>query len=1437
MACSFKHQNIVLICSIGIGLLSLLVFVDRNAIRGIQDKKSTDVIVGILSARDHFVQRYTLRNTWLQYDRSESTQFQRLIHKFVVGKEGCDIPLLDRKNNLSCQWDPLIIAYKNDVIIAYSLPKLYSTVKINHPIGLDFQVNHDIVVDTFVIFVPEEIKGSHMQFVISIYDRISKQEVLVADVQINSSLPENNNISYIEVDAIMLPKDFKGSLVVYSSSNDLPIIESSESCLINDGGGLLSFEKITRHGIIAGDFPEDVVGRDSFCHFIIGSFIYKSYVGSHYESATKRVNERLLRYEQRKKELHEETKLLIEENKKFKDIIFIDVVDVYRELPKKLLRFYKWVVDEYDFNFMIKTDDDCFLNIKSIIKSIGEQNLKAESKVWFSNFRYNWPLDRYGKWAENIYTSPVYPAFACGSGNLLSRKLIEWMAANSNDLFTYQGEDVSVGIWLSAIAPDILNDKRWKCIKSCDKDMLSSPNHEPFELISLHKNISLYMKNNANCKGIKNSSKKDSKSNSKSKGSKEEGKKKNKLRPEEKDEMMTFLTSQKVASMEVTDVIQAYRTDKDVGLSTTEAKRRIKSYGLNDFDVSEEIPLWKKYLHQFKEPMILLLLASGLVSVLMSQYDDAVSITVAILIVVTVAFVQEYRSDKSVQAITKLVPPSCHCLRDGEWSDFLAAELVPGDIVYCDVGDRVPADIRLFETVDLQIDESSFTGETEPATKVISILHDKTNGISARRNIGFMGTLVRCGRGKGIVFGTGLNSEFGNVFNMMKSEEPPKTPLQRSMDILGKQLSSYSLLIIGFIVLLGWFQKRRILEMFTIGVSLAVAAIPEGLPIVVTVTLAIGVMRMAKRNAIVKKLPVVETLGCASVICSDKTGTLTKNEMKVTEIYLSDGRKADVSGVGYSGHGQVFLDDQVAYDHTDLNLTSLVTASCVCNNAHIKNGILMGQPTEGAMVAVGLKLGLIGINDAYSRLEEIPFNSDRKWMAVKCERKLSSSDEKSELYYLKGAPEKVLAQCKFWGSDVRENDVTEADYNRIIQRSNEMGSRGLRVIAIAYGEKLDQMTYLGLMGLMDPPRKGVHEAIEALSESGVSVKMLTGDARETAVAIGRMLGLKNDTSITLSGEQIESMDSYDLESVIQDVSIFYRVSPKHKLSIIRALQRCGHVVAMTGDGVNDAVALKRADIGVAMGKIGTDVSKEAADMILVDDDFKTIMAAIEEGKGIYYNIRNFVRFQLSTSIAALSLITISTLMKFPNPLNAMQILWINIIMDGPPAQSLGVEPVDKDVMKRPPRKATNPMITKFLILQVVSSALLIVMGTLFIFGREMADNIVTPRDTTMTFTCFVFFDMFNALSCRSQTKSVLEIGFFSNRMFLYAVGGSIVGQMLVIYVPPLQSIFQTEALSIMDLLLLVSISSSVFILDEIKKLCLKIKTRRRKARSKMMGLV
>lgn len=877
---------------------------------------------------------------------------------------------------------------------------------------------------------------------------------------------------------------------------------------------------------------------------------------------------------------------------------------------------------------------------------------------------------------------------------------------------------------------------------------------------------------------------------------------------------MMWLTTSDAASLGADEVSARLHVDVRTGLWWQEADHRRQLVGFNEFSVKEEEPTWKKYLEQFKNPLILLLLGSAFVSICMKQFDDAVSITVAIIIVVTVAFVQEYRSEKSLEELNKLVPPTCHCLREGRVETFLARNLVPGDIVYLNIGDRVPADIRIFEAIDLAIDESSFTGETEPAQKSTAPIL-KGNGLTSKRNIAFMGTLVRCGNGKGIVVNTGEKSEFGKVFSMMQAEEAPKTPLQRSMDILGTQLSFYSFCIIGIIMLLGWIQGKAILEMFTISVSLAVAAIPEGLPIVVTVTLALGVMRMAKRKAIVKKLPTVETLGCVNVICSDKTGTITKNEMTATIVVTSEGYIADVTGAGYNDKGEVRIRKCDNFDLAHAAISNMLEVGCVCNNAVIQNDTLLGQPTEGALIALALKYGMYGVADKYLRLQEYPFSSEQKMMAVKCTPK--HGENRQEIYFVKGAIEKILPLCNKYSVNGQVYALNQKKDEEFLTEAYEIGQQGLRVIGLARGSSLQDLMYVGLVGICDPPRPHVRESITTLINSGVKVKMVTGDARETASAIASMIGLDVLHSRLISGDEIDLMSENQLEQCINNVSVFYRVTPKHKLCIVKALQRQGNIVGMTGDGVNDGVALKKADIGIAMGKNGTDVCKEAADMILVDDDFQTIIAAIEEGKGIFHNIRNFVRFQLSTSIAALSLIALATLMGIPNPLNAMQILWINIIMDGPPAQSLGVEPVDKDVLKQKPRDTKEPMINRRLIINVLLSAAIIILGTLWVYNREMTTDGTTARDTTMTFTCFVFFDMFNALSCRSQTKSIFTIGLWSNKMFLVAVTLSVIGQMLVIYFPPLQRVFQTEALSVKDILFLVALTSSVFVISEIKK--------------------
>uniref|UniRef100_A0A2C9K674 P-type Ca(2+) transporter n=1 Tax=Biomphalaria glabrata TaxID=6526 RepID=A0A2C9K674_BIOGL len=868
----------------------------------------------------------------------------------------------------------------------------------------------------------------------------------------------------------------------------------------------------------------------------------------------------------------------------------------------------------------------------------------------------------------------------------------------------------------------------------------------------------------------------------------------------DKAAMMSQLHSGDAASMSVRDVKDLLRTDLEYGLQSEEARRRLHVHGPNNFDIAVEEPLWKKYLDQQTVRDIILL--SPILSLYINNFVGISNFfpPQAIIIVVTVAFVQEYRSEKSLEALTKLVPPKCHCLRDGHMMTFLAQDLVPGDIIHISIGDRVPADIRLFEASGLCIDESSFTGEIEPVNKLTEAQPlAQVSSLSGQTNMAFMGTLVRCGQGKGIVIGTGQESEFGEIFKMMQAEEAPKTPLQKSMDTLGKQLSFYSFVVIGIIVIIGWIQGRKILDMFTIGVR--------------------WVDRTYKAKFLSQKMGLCNS-GCVDVICCDKTGTLTKNEMTVTHIITSDEHHAELSGVGYNSPGDirvVHLSSDSEHDDVDRYMSSfrkVIEIGCICSNAEITQDGLLGSPTEGALLGAAGKLKLMDPKHDYIRQEEWPFSSDTKIMMVKCHHFLNKNDT---MYFVKGAIERVLDRCSKYKVNGSTETMTDKQKDVYRIHAHSLGQTGLRVLAMAYGVEKTSMTFAGMVGIMDPPREGARQAVQMLLGMGVKVKMLTGDSEDTAKAVASRLGLFAEGGISLSGEYLEEIDIAELAKIIDNISIFYRVTPRHKLKIVKALQANHHVVGMTGDGVNDAVALKTADIGISMGKTGTDVSKEAADMILVDDDLSTVLAAIEEGKGIFYNIKNFVRFQLSTSIAALSLVAIAMVMHLPNPLNAMQILWINIIMDGPPAQSLGVEPVDHDVLRQPPRKVTDNIITRNLMINTLSSSLIIIIGTLWVFHMEMEDGKITPRDTTMTFTCFVLFDMFNALSCRSYSKSIFQIGLSSNMMFIYAVVGSIVGQLLVIYLPPLQKVFQTEALHLADFALLLSLTSTVFVLSEIRK--------------------
>ncbi|KAK5077985.1 High affinity Ca2+/Mn2+ P-type ATPase-like protein [Lithohypha guttulata] len=992
------------------------------------------------------------------------------------------------------------------------------------------------------------------------------------------------------------------------------------------------------------------------------------------------------------------------------------------------------------------------------------------------------------------------------------------------------------------------------------------------------------------------------------------------------------------------ETAEKLNTSLSTGLSPNEAQSRLIKNGANELPHEEEEPLWLRFLKQFKETLILLLLASALISFFIGNTDDSVSITLAVTIVVTVGFVQEYRSEKSLEALNKLVPHSAHIRRavhgprsrpvledrnaiemeplvDGSTeklsSTVPAAQLVVGDVVLFSTGDRIPADIRITHAADLSIDESNLTGENEPVLKYSEVLHRDhiqkqlddisrssspmpygpaagTVGADVRlneqHNIAFMGTLVRSGYGEGIVIATGGQTEFGTISLSLQEIEAPRTPLQQSMDKLGQQLSYMSFVVIGLIMLVGLLQGKKPLDLFTIGVSLAVAAIPEGLPIIVTVTLALGVLRMAKRGAIVRKLPSVETLGSVNVVCSDKTGTLTMNHMTVTRLWYFDAPAPtnidkEVTNIPNAATRAVLRIGNIANNArlSSPSAASPATASSAAvlsstrdRDALITKSRWVGQPTDVAVMDLLDSFSEDDVRDSIGpRSTETPFSSERKWMGVMIASPLGEMTNGlgsgSDMAYIKGALEQVLRKCDtYLNKEGREIILDEARRQEAIAGAKQMADQGLRVIAFASGSVRSRkppssrtstpktgeqrkpqepdysgLCFAGMVGMTDPPRKGVDKSIQRLQRGGVKVIMITGDAEATAVAIAKGLGMSLNPAAreVLRGDELDKMTDDQLAEAISRTNIFARTSPEHKMKIIRALQKRGDVVAMTGDGVNDAPALKKADIGVAMGLLGTDVAKEAADMILTDDDFSTILTAIEQGKGIFYNIQNFITFQLSTSVAALSLLLISTALGFKNPLNAMQILWINILMDGPPAQSLGVEPVDPRVMTVPPRARNTNVLTRRLLQRVFTQAAFIMIGTLSVYIHEMLDVddptthtktlTVTKRDTTMTFTTFVLFDMFNALTCRSEAKSVLtgELQIFGNKMFNYAVAGSLIGQACVIYLPFLQRVFQTEALRLWDILGLMCLASSVLWVDELRKWLL-----RRQAAGRLPGV-
>ena len=866
------------------------------------------------------------------------------------------------------------------------------------------------------------------------------------------------------------------------------------------------------------------------------------------------------------------------------------------------------------------------------------------------------------------------------------------------------------------------------------------------------------------------------------------------------------------------------------GLSAEDAAERRKESGYNELSEGKKVSPVTLMLNQFKDFMVLVLMGATLVSGLLGEYLDAITIIAIILLNGVLGFVQEFRAERSLRALKQLSAPSAKVLRNGKQEVIPAKLLVPGDIVLLESGDRIPADIRWLQCSALYAEESALTGESLPVSKHAEAIHAEELPLGDQKNIGFMGTMVTRGTGRAVVVRTGMNTEMGKIADLIQNTESQETPLQHRLEQLGKILIYVSLGLTIVVVIAGILHGQPAAAMFLAGVSLAVAAIPEGLPAIVTIALALGVQRMIKRKAIVRKLPSVETLGCASVICSDKTGTLTQNKMTVTRLW-NGGRTLEVTGEGYAPIGHVLQKGKPVDLKNDQSLRRMLQVGALCSNAEIVETItdtrgkkkgkggeadkgagtqsvweLKGDPTEGALVALSGKMGLTAQSLAvtYSRETEFPFDSERKLMSV------IVSHPGGRMICTKGAPDVLLNCCSYMLWEGGVVPCTPTLRQKVLDANEEMASGALRVLGMAYRDMRSgevagsekeaecQLVFVGLAGMIDPPRREVRDAIQVTRRAGIKTVMITGDHGTTAEAIAHQLGILQRGGTVLTGAQLTRMDDDALDKVSDNVYVYARVSPEHKLRIIKSLQRHGHVVAMTGDGVNDAPAIKAADIGISMGITGTDVTKEASALILGDDNFSTIVAAIEEGRNIYENIRKFIRYLLASNVGEILTMFFAMMLGLPLPLVPIQILWVNLVTDGLPAMALGVDQPEKDLMEHKPRGAKENIFARRLGWKIVSRGLLIGLCTLAAFWltlRIAPDNAQQlVRAQSVAFATLVMAQLIHVFDCRSS-RSVFHRNPFQNKALVLAVLSSVLLMLAVMYLPFLQPVFKTVPLT------------------------------------------
>ena len=815
-------------------------------------------------------------------------------------------------------------------------------------------------------------------------------------------------------------------------------------------------------------------------------------------------------------------------------------------------------------------------------------------------------------------------------------------------------------------------------------------------------------------------------------------------------------------NLDVAEVLKSLGSRPE-GLTAEEAKKRLAQYGPNELKEEKKTSIWSLVAEQFKSTLIIILLAAVVISVglgmisykpgggLPEEITDAIVIFAIVIACVVLGVVEEYRSEKAMAALKKMAALTATVIRDGVDVEIPAREIVPGDIVVLSTGDRIPADLRLIEAANLRTEEASLTGESTPVEKTTEAIPGTEVAIGDRKNMAYSGTTVAYGRGKGIAIATGMQTEFGKIAAMLQEVEEEETPLEKNLDKVGKWLGYACLGVVAIVVALvlvrtlistGAITGDAILQMFIWGVSLAVAAVPEALPAVVVISLSIGVQKMVKRHALVRRLAAVETLGCTTVICSDKTGTLTQDQMTVRQIYAG-GRLINVSGVGYEPKGEFQLNGKAIDVSQDMAIQTLMKINTLCNDTRLvsADGVwdIKGDPTEGALVVVGAKAGLLQeeANTKFPRIDEIPFSSERKRMTT-----IHNTPE-GKVAYSKGAPEIILDSCSHILTDSKEKPLTEKDKAEVLGTATQMAGEALRVLGMAYRRlpetpacKEDSetgMVFVGLAGMIDPPREEAKEAIKLCEKAGIKSVMITGDHKLTAMAVAKELGILKK-GMALTGAELDKLSDEEFEKKVEDIEVYARVSPSHKLRVIEAFDKRGEIVAMTGDGVNDAPALKKADIGVAMGITGTDVSKEAAAMVLTDDNFASIVAAVEEGRGIFQNIKKYLIYLLSCNVGEVLIMFIAGLMGMALPLVAIHLLWVNLTTDGLPALALAVDPADPDIMEQPPRDPKSSIFSKNVLITIGAIGIVMAATMIPMFIWKMTSKVV-PGETLITRFC------------------------------------------------------------------------------------------------------